>query len=373
MLGKTSSETDAPPPAEAVEHGVIRHRLLRAASVLGSLQGYIGLILIVAYGIASQGSVFLDGTNLTNAVGAFASRGILAVGETLVILTAGIDLSVGSLLGLASMTSALMLTTHGLNPLQVLAVSMVVGTFFGFLNGAATAWLRIQPFVVTLAMLSISRGIDREVSNNVSVGTQIVGANGKLTPNSDAFQLFGTPGHNLWTNISLPVWGHAGVYYPVLAFLVVCIVFQLMLSTTRFGRHIYAVGGNATAARLSGVNVTLVIVAVYTLSGLLAGFAGPIDAAYSASADPLAGQTFELDAIAAAVIGGTSLAGGKGTIVGTLVGALILTLLDNVLGLNAVSDNLQLVIKGLIVVFAVVLQRPGLLTGALAVVRRERG
>jgi ribose transport system permease protein len=206
-------------------------------------------------------------------------------------------------------------------------------------------------------MLSIARGLDREVSNNVSVGTQIVAANGHLTPNSDAFQLFGTPGHNLWTNLSLPFIGHGGIYYPVLAFIVVCVVFQLLLSTTPFGRHIYAVGGNLTAARLSGVNVTAVIIAVYALSGLLAGFAGPIDAAYSASADPLAGQTFELDAIAAAVIGGTSLSGGKGTIVGTLVGALILTLLDNVLGLNAVSDNLQLVIKGLIVVVAVVLQR----------------
>ncbi len=116
----------------------------------------------------------------------------------------------------------------------------------------------------------------------------------------------------------------------------------------------------------------MIVVGVYTLSGLLAGFAGPIDAAYSASADPLAGQTFELDAIAAAVIGGTSLAGGKGTIVGTLVGALILTLLDNILGLNAVSDNLQLVIKGFIVVVAVVLQRPDLVRTLLSAVRRER-
>jgi len=370
MRGSAGPATEAIEPSPTLAPGP--NRLTRVLPVLGSLQGYIGLILIVAYGIASQGSVFLDGTNLTNAVGAFASRGILAVGETLVILTAGIDLSVGSLLGIASMTSALMLTTHNLNPLEIILISIVVGTAFGFLNGAATAWLRIQPFVATLAMLSIARGIDREVSNNVSVGTQIVRANGTLTPNSNSFQLFGTPGHNLWTNLSLPIIGHGGVYYPVLAFILVCVVFQVLLSTTSFGRHIYAVGGNATAARLSGVNVTFVIIAVYTLSGLLAGFAGPIDAAYSASADPLAGQTFELDAIAAAVIGGASLAGGKGTIIGTLVGALILTLLDNVLGLNAVSDNLQLVIKGLIVVVAVVLQRKGLVATLLSAVRVER-
>jgi len=349
-----------------------QERLARLLPLLGSLQGYIGLVLIVGFGIASKGGEFWDGTNLTNAVGAFASRGILAVGETLVILIAGIDLSVGSLLGICSMTAALMLTTHNLSPVPVVVVSMAVGAFFGFLNGAGTAVLRIQSFVVTLAMLSIARGLDREVSGNVSVGTQIVGANGQLSATSSAFQLLGTPGHNLWTSVDLPILGHAGVYYPVLAFPVICIIFQLVLTRTSFGRHIYAVGGNETAARLSGVNVTWVKIVVFTLSGLLAGFAGPIDAAYSASADPLAGQTFELDAIVAAVIGGASLAGGKGSISGTLVGALILTLLDNVLGLNAVSDNWQLVIKGVIVVAAVVLQRPGFFAAIVAAVRPER-
>jgi ribose transport system permease protein len=205
---------------------------------------------------------------------------------------------------------------------------------------------------------SIARGLAREVSGNVSVGTQIVGADGKLSAPSQAFALFGTPGHNVLTGVPLPFLGTARVYYPVVAFVVVCFGFQWILSMTSFGRHVYAVGGNETAARLSGVNVTLTKVVVFTISGVLAGFAGPIDAAYSASADPLAGQSFELDAIAAAVIGGTSLSGGRGTIIGTLVGALILTLLDNVLGINGVSDNDQLIVKGLIVVLAVVLQRP---------------
>ncbi|QBD78873.1 ABC transporter permease [Ktedonosporobacter rubrisoli] len=346
-----------------------KERLGQILALLGSLQGYIGLILIVAYGIISKGDIFLNSTNLTNAVGAFASRGILAVGETLVILIAGIDLSVGSVMGFCSMTAALLLTKTGLNPAAIVVVSMLVGAAFGLFNGLASSLLRIQSFIVTLAMLSIARGLDRELSNNVSVGTQIVGANGQLTPNSAAFQLLGTPGHNLFSNISLPIIGNAGIYYPVLAFVIACIVFQVILSRTRFGRHIYAVGGNQTAARLSGVNVTLVTIIVFTLAGMLAGFAGPIDAAYSASADPLAGQTFELDAIAAAVIGGANLMGGKGTIIGTLVGALILTLLDNVLGLNAVSDNLQLVIKGLIVVIAVVLQRPGFFTAIIAAIR----
>lgn len=336
----------------------IAKRARNILPMLGSLQGYIGLILVVLAGIVTKGNIFLDGTNLSNAVGAFSSRGILAVGETLVILTGGIDLSVGSLLGISSMASALMLTHFGWGPLPILLGTMVVGATFGFANGAATAWLRIQSFVATLAMLSIARGLAREVSGNVSVGTQIVGPDGKLTAPSAAFQLFGTPGHNILAGHALPLLGTSGLYYPVVAFVVVCFAFQWILSMTSFGRHVYAVGGNETAARLSGVNVTLIKIVVFTISGALAGFAGPIDAAYSASADPLAGQSFELDAIAAAVIGGTSLSGGRGTIIGTLVGALILTLLDNVLGINGVSDNDQLIVKGLIVVIAVVLQRP---------------
>jgi ribose transport system permease protein len=342
----------------AVAGPSIGKRLRGMLPMLGSLQSYIGLILVVLAGIITKGSIFLTTTNLSNAVGAFSSRGILAVGETIVILTGGIDLSVGSLLGVSSMASALMLTHFGWSPLPILLGAMIVGGVFGFANGAATAWLRIQSFVATLAMLSVARGLAREVSGNVSVGTQIVGADGRLSAPSAAFQLFGTPGHNILAGVPLPLLGTGGFYYPVVAFVIVCFVFQWILSMTAFGRHVYAVGGNETAARLSGVNVTLTKVAVFTISGILAGFAGTIDAAYSASADPLAGQSYELDAIAAAVIGGTSLSGGRGTIIGTLVGALILTLLDNVLGINGVSDNDQLIVKGLIVVLAVVLQRP---------------
>lgn len=365
-----TTEPTAPGPEPPANGALtLRGRLGRILPLLGSLQGYIGLVLVVLLGVTTKGDIFLNETNLTNAVGAFASRGILAVGVTLVILTAGIDLSVGSILGFCSMTAAMLLVHQDMPPWQIVPVCMVVGAFFGFCNGVGTTLLRVQSFVMTLAMLSIVRGLDRQLSDNVSVGTQIVTESGRLTPNSEAFQGLGTPGHNVLTGIPLPLVGREGIYYPVLALVVVVVVFQLVLSKTMFGRHVYAVGGNATAAKLSGVNVTGVTIAVFTLAGMLAGFAGPIDAAYSASADPLAGTSFELDAIAAAVIGGTSLAGGRGTIVGTFVGALILTLLDNVLGLNAVSDNWQLVIKGLIVVAAVVLQRPGFLAGLASPLR----
>lgn len=350
-----TTPADAPPR----EPRTARGHIARILPALGSLQGYIGLVLVIAAGIATKGQIFWNQTNLANAISAFASRGILAVGVTLVILTAGIDLSVGSILGIGSMTAAMLLVHQHMAPWLIVVLCALVGAFFGLCNGIGTTWLRVQSFVMTLATLSVVRGIDRQMSDNVSVGVQLVDPQGHLTSAASAFAKLGTPGHALIPGSWLPFAGDAGIGYPVIAFVVVCVVFQLMLSRTRFGRHIYAVGGNPTAARLSGVNVTLVTIAVFTLSGLLAGFAGPIDAAYSASADPLAGTSYELDAIAAAVIGGCSLAGGKGNITGTFVGALILTMLDNVLGLNAVSDNAQLIIKGLIVVVAVVLQRPG--------------
>jgi ribose transport system permease protein len=367
----TQRTSEAAPAADEAPEAIDRRARLRGSlRLLGSLQGYVGLLLIVLIGIVTKGQVFWNQQNLTNAVGAFASRGILAVGETLVILTAGIDLSVGSLLGIGSMVSALMLVHHNMTPLEILPISMAVGAAFGLANGIGTTLFKIQSFVMTLAMLSVVRGVDRQLSDNVSVGTQIITGNGQLTPHSRAFQGFGTPGHNILTGWNLPLLGHSGIYYPILALVIAVVVCQLILSKTKLGRQIYAVGGNPTAARLSGVNVTLVIITVFTISGLLAGFAGPIDAAYSASADPLAGTSYELDAIAAVVIGGASLNGGKGTVVGTLVGALILTLLDNVLGLNAISDNAQLIIKGLIVIAAVVIQRPDFFRSLVGGVRR---
>lgn len=348
------------------EPGTLRERARRTLPVLGSMQGYIGLVLVIAMGVITQSETFLTQENLTDAIGYFAPRGILAVGVTLVILTAGIDLSVGSLLGISGMVAAMMVADHDMPVWQIVPLCMLMGACFGFVNGIGTAWLKIQSFVMTLAMLSVARGLDKQISDNESKTTQ-PRVGDRLTDNAESFKGLGTPGNNVLEGVPLIP---DGIYFPVLAFVAVCVVFHLLLSRTTFGRHVYAVGGNPTAARLSGINVNFVVIAVFTLSGMLAGFAGPISAAYSASADPTAGTAYELDAIAAAVIGGARLAGGKGTVVGTFVGALILTLLDNILGLNDVSSNWQLVIKGVIVVFAVVLQRPDLLRG---IGRRLRG
>jgi len=325
----------------------------RWRTVLGQSQGYIGLILILVIGTWSQGTRFLDLQNFTNAIGYFAPRGILAVGMTLVIISGGIDLSVGALLAVGSTASAWLLINANWPVVAIIPVSMLVGAVFGIINGLGTAWLKIQSFVMTLAMMNIARGIVREFSHNVSIGTIQITDNGTVAAGSQQFKLLGTPGTKLF---DIPVIG----YFPVLALLVVIIVFQIILTRTTFGRHVYAVGGNPTAARLSGVNVMAVTIAVFALCGLLSGLAGPISAAYNASADPQAGLGYELDAIAAVVIGGASLSGGRGSVVGTAVGALILTLLDNVLGLNSFSANWQMIIKGLIVVLAVVIQRPDL-------------
>lgn len=342
----------------------------RLLPVLGSLQGYVALVLIFVIGVWTKGGQFADIDNITNAVGYFAPRGILAIGMTLVIITAGIDLSVGSLLAVGGTASAILLTDYAMSPILIVPICMVVCAVFGFVNGAGTALLRIQSFIMTLAMMTIARGIVREVSNNTSIGTTLIDEQGNVTPVSQEFQKLATPGNNIFAGTSLPFIGTNGIYLPVLALVLVAIIFQVVLSKTKFGRHIYAVGGNPTAARLSGVNVTMVTIAVFTISGVLAGIAGPINAAYNASADPQAGLGYELDAIAAVVIGGASLAGGRGSVIGTFVGALILTLLDNVLGLNNVSANWQMIIKGLIVVTAVVIQRPDLFAGLTDRARR---
>ena len=343
-------------------------RIRRALPLLGSLQGYIGLVLIVLIGIVTQGGRFANVDNITNAIGYFAPRGILAVGMTLVIIAAGIDLSVGSLLAVGSTAAAWLLSEQNWPTVAIVPACMLIGAVFGLANGAGTGLLRIQSFVMTLAMMTVARGIVREFSNNTSIGTVVIGSNGEVAPGSAQFQKLGTPGATLFGG-NVPILD----YFPVLALVVVVIVFQLILTKTKFGRHIYAVGGNPTAARLSGVNVTGVTIAVFTLSGMLAGLAGPISAAYNASADPQAGLGYELDAIAAVVIGGASLAGGRGSVVGTFIGALILTLLDNVLGLNSISANWQLIVKGLIVVVAVVIQRPELFSDLAAWLKRRFG
>lgn len=285
--------------------------------------------------------IFLSAGNLTDALRTIAPIGIVALAMTFVILSAGIDLSVGSLAALSGIISARVLVewrAPGLEPMAHAAIAAGLGILacgaIGALSGVCTATLAIQPFVVTLAGMIGIRGLALWLSGNERIG---------LGLGQDAAGMFG----NFLSrkDFMLGTW----------AFLAV--VLALVLNRTVFGRYVRAVGDNSTAARLAGLPVRSVRVAVYALSGLLSGVAGVLIAARTTSGEPTAGVAMELDAIAVVVIGGASLAGGRGGILGTLNGALIIGIVTNILGLRNVDSNLQLVLKAGIILLAVALQQ----------------
>jgi ribose transport system permease protein len=217
---------------------------------------------------------------------------------------------------------------------------------FGMFNGIVSTKLGVQAFIVTLASMSVARGIARFWSGGQGVPIAYGTGPGQADP---LFRVFSLRIFSTETFIGIPV--------PAIVFLSLAVIFSILLKYSRFGRHVYAVGGNETSAFLSGVKVDQLKIMVFTLCSFLAGIAGILHAAQQRQGSPNDGAGYELDAIAAVAIGGTSMAGGKGTVVGTVVGALILGILNNMLQLNNVDNNLQLVLKGFIIVVAVVLQR----------------
>ncbi|WP_082053677.1 ABC transporter permease [Gordoniibacillus kamchatkensis] len=308
------------------------------------LQSVFGLAVIITLAsvlcVRNGENLFLNPVNLANVVRAVSENGIIAVGMTLVILVAGIDLSVGAILGLTATVAAdLMMHKHFGTLGTVLAV-LLIGALIGLLNGAVSTKLSIQSFIVTLASMSIARGIARFWSGGTGIPITY-GNEPNLAP----------------VSYSLLSERIAGIPVPAICFIGISIVFAALLRYTRFGRYVYAIGGNETASRLSGIRVTRVKIAVFTICGVLSAAAGLIHAAQLNQGSPNDGIGYELNAIAAVAIGGTSLSGGIGTIPGTVVGALILGVLDNMLGLLNVNNNLQMVFKGLIIIAAVVLQR----------------
>ena len=267
----------------------------------------------------------------------------LSVGMTLVILSGGIDLSVGAILGLAGAVAAgllksgvalpgtdllLQFTTSG-----AILAAILVGAAAGGVNGLAITRFGLPPFVATLGMLSIARGL-----------TMLWTGGFPITGLGDGFGHLGT---GVFLGMPVPVWIMVGL----------TLVFVVVTRRTRFGRHLYAVGGNERAARLTGLNVPRIKLAVYTLAGALAGVAGLIVTARLDSAQPNAGLGYELDSIAAVVIGGTSLSGGRGSIWGTVLGCLIIGVLNNGLFLLNVSPFWQQVIKGLVILLAVAIDK----------------
>ena len=271
---------------------------------------------------------FLTISNLLNILEQSSINAIIAVGMTFVIITAGIDLSVGSILAFSGVVLASTLNTEVPLPLALLA-GLTIGMMCGLMNGSLVSFGKLPPFIVTLGMMSIARG----AALLFTQGRPISGF-------GDTFRWLAT-GKLFF--IPMPLIMMIGVY----------LVAHILLTRTKFGRYTYAIGGNEEATRLSGVNVRFHKTMVYTLSGLTSGIAAILLTARLNSAQPIAGIMYELDAIAATVIGGTSLMGGEGTLTGTLIGALIMGVLRNGLNILGVSSFLQQIIIGSVIIIAV--------------------
>jgi ribose/xylose/arabinose/galactoside ABC-type transport system permease subunit len=293
---------------------------------LGTLSGLVGLGLVL-WALTPH---FLTVSNLLNVAEQAAIIAIVAVGMTFVIITGGIDLSVGSVLAFAGVVMASVLHADVPVPLA-LAAALGTGLFCGLVNGALITVGRLPPFIATLGMMSVARG------------TALMFTEGRPVSGFDGgFRSLAT-GEVLGLPASVVIM--AGVY--VLA--------HLVLTRTKLGRYTYAIGGNEEAALLSGVNVKFYKAAVYGISGMLSGLAAVILTARLNSAQPIAGMMYELDAIAATVIGGTSLLGGEGTVLGTLIGALIMAVLRNGLNILGVSSFVQQVVIGSVIIVAVLI------------------
>ncbi|WP_247747343.1 ABC transporter permease [Alkalihalobacillus sp. BA299] len=276
---------------------------------------------------------FMTFQNLMNLGRQVSINAILAIGMTFVILARGIDLSVGSILAFAGIVSASFATGPDGNFFLAVVMGLGAGLLLGFINGFTVAKWNVAPFIVTLGMMAIARGF-----------TFIYNDGRPVSGLSDSFLQIGG-GYIL------------GIPIPILITLIVFIVFSVILYNTKFGRHVYAIGGNEMAAKISGIKVNRTTIWVYSISGLLAGLAGLILTSRVSAGLPQAGVSYELDAIAAVVIGGTSLMGGKGRLWGTLVGAMIIGVLNNGLDLLGVSSYWQQVIKGFIIILAVMIDR----------------
>ncbi|MGL5119505.1 MAG: ribose ABC transporter permease, partial [Plesiomonas shigelloides] len=270
--------------------------------------------------------------NLLNILRQTSVNAIIAVGMTLVILTAGIDLSVGSVLALCGAVAATMVGLE-LPVYVVIPAALALGAALGGISGVIIAKGKVQAFIATLVTMTLLRGATLVYTDGRPVSTGF----------SDAADSFAWLGTGYLFGIPVPIWLMALVF----------IAAWYMLNHTRMGRYIYALGGNEAATRLSGINVDRVKIAVYALCGLLAALAGLIVTSRLSSAQPTAGTGYELDAIAAVVLGGTSLAGGKGRIMGTLIGALIIGFLNNALNLLDVSSYYQMIAKAVVILLAV--------------------
>ncbi len=306
------------------------------------------LVLVLVLGCAFNGNgAFFEWSTHRALLREISVHGILACGMTVVIISAGIDLSVGSVLGLCAVLFALLSMPLGWGGLAAVAGTLGLGLACGAVSGLLIAFGRIQAFIVTLAMMVFARGLAKELSGGRKISNYAVGADGSQ-------RLLDYP--DLFTVLDSRVFSQQ-VAVVTLIFLGCALATHLVLSELRVGRYLYAVGGNLEGARLSGVPVRRTLIFAYALAGFFAAVAGICQAAQETHGDPETGTGYELDAIAIVVLGGTSLAGGRGNVGLTLIGALTLGYLQKVLSLNAFSTEARLMLTGAIIIAAVLFQR----------------
>lgn len=272
---------------------------------------------------------FLTPKNLFNVLRQIAVNVFLACGMTMVIILGGIDLSVGAIIALSGCTCASLITKMGVNVFVAILAGILIGMFIGMINGLITSTTTIPPFIVTLATMNVSRGLARVMVNNKSVAVS-----------DKTYQFIGT--------------GYVGgVPIHVVFILIVVVICSVLLNRTRFGRSIYAVGGNKMAAAYSGINPKKVIFFVFMVNGILAGCAGILSSSRTMVGQYSLGDGAEMDAITAVVLGGTSMTGGVGSISGTVIGCVIVGILNNGMNLLGIDSSWQYVVQGIVVLLAV--------------------
>jgi ribose transport system permease protein len=299
----------------------------------------IVLVLLVVAGAITRPDAFLTGNNLFNILSLGAVIGVVTVGMTFIIIGGQIDLSVGALVALASVWSTTV-ATQQYGFWGTVASALIVGTAFGLLNGVLIAYGRLVSFIVTLAMLVSARGLAEQISNRQP-------------------QVATAPEFRTITNGSV-----LGIPILVLMVAAVAIIGWIVLNRTTFGRRTFAIGGNIEAARLAGVRVQRHITALFGLSGLCSGIAAIMLTARTTTGSSTHGQLYELDAIAAVIIGGTVLTGGRGSLVGSMLGVLVFTTITNLFILNGLSTPIQNIAKGVIIIVAVLIQSRASLRGS---------
>lgn len=292
----------------------------------------VGLIVVSAV-MAVASDNFFSIANITNVLRQQSIIGILAIGMTFVILTGGIDLSVGAVMALCGTLGAGIMVNMGMPGVVGLLAMIVIGVLFGAFNGVLVAWGQMPAIIVTLATMLIARGLGLVYSGG--------------------YPISGMPSWISWFGVGRL----GGVPVPIIIMVVLYAVAWVLLQRTSFGRHVYAVGGNETAARLSGVNTKRVKLYVFLISGFTSAMAAIVLSGRLMSGQPGAGVAFELDAIAMVVLGGAAISGGRGLIIGTLIGAVLLGIINNGLNLMGINPYLQDVIKGFIILLAIYIGR----------------